>query len=217
MTSKKAVSAIAGCAMALAVALPGSANAEISGSATISVSGSTIIAAFASISTPAADEVRCSLTREGPGGGDFGPDIRVKRGRSEVLQWPGQADGTYTYTAYCVNGPELVRLARQTVTVSSGGQAPKPNPEQAPPPKPLQGPAVSWDPVPIGGLTAHIQDRSGKDAQCTYKSDWYTRSFFLRANTTFDLVIFPAVPKFQNWNITITCDNGTKTETTTFF
>ncbi|MGB3486396.1 MAG: hypothetical protein WBB07_29770, partial [Mycobacterium sp.] len=81
---------------------------------------------------------------------------------------------------------------------------------------PLLGPVVSWEPRP-GGLTARITDRSGVDAQCTYRSDWYTRSFFLPKNTTYDLVIVPAIPKLQNWNIEVSCDNGTRTQTTTFF
>jgi hypothetical protein len=94
--------------------------------------------------------------------------------------------------------------------------APAQAPAQAPAPKPLQGPGVSWDPR-IGGLTAHINDRSGVASQCTYKSDFYERSFFLPANSTFDLVIVPAIPKFQNWDVSITCDNGTQTQTSTFF
>lgn len=86
----------------------------------------------------------------------------------------------------------------------------------APAPKPPAGPGVTWSPR-VGGLTASITDRSGVDSQCTYQSDWYTRSFFLQKNTTFDLVIVPAIPKFQNWNVTINCDNGAKTQTSTFF
>jgi hypothetical protein len=86
---------------------------------------------------------------------------------------------------------------------------------QSAPPS-LQGPTVSWDYWP-GGVTAHITDRSGIDAQCTYTADWYDRSFFLPANSTSDLVIWPAIPEHRNWHITIACDNGTRTETTTFF
>jgi hypothetical protein len=71
--------------------------------------------------------------------------------------------------------------------------------------------------TPGGGLTAHINDRSGVAAQCTYDSDGYVRSFFLPANSTYDLVIVPAIPEFRNWNVNITCDNGTSTHTTNFF
>jgi hypothetical protein len=81
---------------------------------------------------------------------------------------------------------------------------------------PKLGPAVSWDPI-VGGLVAHITDRSGVSAQCTYTSDFYTRSFFLQANSTHDLKIVPAIPEFRNWNVNISCDNGTSTQTTTFF
>jgi hypothetical protein len=50
---------------------------------------------------------------------------------------------------------------------------------------------------------AHITDRSGVTSQCTYPSDFYTRSFRLEANKTFDLQIVPAIPKFSNCNVNI--------------
>jgi hypothetical protein len=83
-------------------------------------------------------------------------------------------------------------------------------------PKPLAGPGVSWDPV-VGGLVAHVNDRSGVAAQCTYKADAYTRSFFLPANGSYDVVIVPAIPKMANWDVTVNCDNGATTHTSTFF
>jgi hypothetical protein len=43
------------------------------------------------------------------------------------------------------------------------------------------------------------------------------RSFALQANFTYDLRIVPAVPQFRNWTVTIKCDNGTSTITTTYF
>jgi hypothetical protein len=82
--------------------------------------------------------------------------------------------------------------------------------------QPLQGPGVSWNPR-LGGLTAHITDRSGVASQCSYTSDFYTRSFFLPANGTHDLAIVPAVPAFRNWDVTVSCDNGTSTQASTFF
>jgi hypothetical protein len=39
----------------------------------------------------------------------------------------------------------------------------------------------------------------------------------LAANSTFDLRIVPAIPRFRNWNVTVSCDNGTETQATTFF
>lgn len=36
-------------------------------------------------------------------------------------------------------------------------------------------------------------------------------------NTTYDLKIVPAIPRFRNWNVTITCDNGTSTQVTHYF
>lgn len=84
-----------------------------------------------------------------------------------------------------------------------------------------QGPTVTWHPI-VGGLQAKITDRSGVTSECQYASSTpghppYDRSFALKANSTFNLDIVPAIPAFQNWDVTITCDNGTKTETNTFF
>ncbi len=39
----------------------------------------------------------------------------------------------------------------------------------------------------------------------------------LPANSTYDLWIVPAVPRFKNWTVTVTCDNGTSTTATTYF
>jgi hypothetical protein len=94
---------------------------------------------------------------------------------------------------------------------SNGQVSPPP-----PPPAPKLGPTVSFNPV-IGGLEAHITDRSGVSSQCTYATDNFNRGFALPANSTYNLRIVPAVPQFRNWNVTITCDNGTTTRTTTYF
>jgi hypothetical protein len=88
------------------------------------------------------------------------------------------------------------------------------NGEQAPP-KP--GPSVTFNPV-VGGLEAHVTDRSGvASSKCAYLTDGYNTSFPLAANGTFDVRIVPAVPRFKNWTVTIVCDNGTRSQTTTFF
>jgi hypothetical protein len=81
---------------------------------------------------------------------------------------------------------------------------------------PKQGPTVSFDPV-LGGVVAHVTDRSGVTSQCQYQSDFYTRSFGLKANSTSDLRIVPAIPEFRDRPVNITCDNGTSTSTSTFF
>lgn len=97
---------------------------------------------------------------------------------------------------------------------------PPPPPPSPPPPdsKSLEGPLVSWDEVPVGGLTVHITDRSGsKSSQCTYKADGYERGFELKAGEPTNVVIFPAIRKFANWDVTVTCDNGTETRTSIFF
>jgi hypothetical protein len=105
--------------------------------------------------------------------------------------------------------------AKVIVSGCSSGQTPPPPPNQ-PPPAPKLGPTVSWNPV-LGGLMAHITDRSGVSSQCTYATDNYNRSFALPANSSYDLKIVPAVPQLRNWNVTITCDNGTSTQATTYF
>jgi Domain of unknown function (DUF4189) len=91
-------------------------------------------------------------------------------------------------------------------------QQPPPNE----PPAPKQGPTVSWDLVP-GGFVAHITDRSGVTSQCTYVTDRVNRSFALPANSTYDLKVVPAVPLNRDYNVTITCDNGTSTQATHHF
>lgn len=82
--------------------------------------------------------------------------------------------------------------------------------------KPLQGPLVSFEKV-IGGLVAHVTDRSGVASQCVYESELVQRAFALPANGTFDVRIVPAIPQFRNWDVTVSCDNGTSTKATTFF
>ena len=107
--------------------------------------------------------------------------------------------------------------AKVIVSGCANGSTPPPPPnDPPPPPAPKLGPTVSFETV-IGGLVAHITDRSGVSSQCTYTTDDYTRSFALAANSTYDLRIVPAVPRFRNWTVTIACDNGTSTTTTTYF
>jgi hypothetical protein len=143
-----------------------------------------------------------------PNGGPYGPDT-CKQG----FVWREAFAGDHV----CVIPSVRSEAATDNAAAASRKQANLPKAPPPPPPaKPLQGPAVSWDPR-LGGLTAHIKDRSGVAAQCTYNSDGYVRSFFLPANSTYDLAIVPAIPKFANWNVTISCDNGTSTQTSTFF
>jgi uncharacterized protein DUF4189 len=99
---------------------------------------------------------------------------------------------------------------------ANGSTTPPPNDPPPPPPAPKLGPTVSFNKV-LGGLEAHITDRSGVASQCTYATDDYNRGFGLPANSTYDLRIVPAIPKFKNWTVTITCDNGTSTTATTYF
>jgi hypothetical protein len=104
--------------------------------------------------------------------------------------------------------------ARIVVSGCANGAVPPPPPPAPAPPK--LGPTVSFNPI-LGGLEAHITDRSGVASQCTYAMDEINRTFALAANSTFDLRIVPAIPRFRDRNVTITCDNGTKTQATTRF
>jgi hypothetical protein len=104
--------------------------------------------------------------------------------------------------------------AHVVVSGCTDPQQQQPPPNQ--PPAPKQGPTVSWDLV-LGGFVAHITDRSGVTSQCTYVTDRVNRSFALPANSTYDLKVVPAVPLDRDWNVTITCDNGTSTQATHHF
>ena len=106
--------------------------------------------------------------------------------------------------------------AKVIVSGCASGATPPSSNDPPPPPAPKPGPTVSFNTV-LGGLEAHITDRSGVSSQCTYVTDDYNRSFALPANSTYDLRIVPAVPRFRNWTVTITCDNGTSTTATTYF
>lgn len=112
---------------------------------------------------------------------------------------------------------EIQQGARIVVSgCANGSTPPPPNDPPPPPPAPKLGPTVSFQKV-LGGLEAHITDRSGVTSQCTYATDDFNRSFGLPANSSYDLRIVPAVPQFRDWTVTITCDNGTKTTATTYF
>lgn len=134
----------------------------------------------------------------------------------------GEEVGASGATIAAASSSALAKLQNQTgakVIVSgcsNGNTPPPPNDPPPPPPAPKLGPTVSFDTV-VGGLVAHITDRSGVSSQCTYTADNFTRAFALPANSQYDLRIVPAVPRFKNWNVTVACDNGTTTATTTYF
>lgn len=151
------------------------------------------------------------LANRQPGGGASGPDTCL-----QGFVWRDAFAGDHVCVTPNIRSDAAADNAAANSRKQANAPKPAPAPVPAPAPAPKQGPAVSWQPR-LGGLTATITDRSGVAAQCEYRSDWYTRSFFLPANQRFDLVIVPAIPKFQNWNVEISCDNGTKTQTQTFF
>lgn len=105
--------------------------------------------------------------------------------------------------------------AHIVVSGCSNGDVPPPPPPPAPAP-PKLGPTASFNPT-LGGLEAHITDRSGVASHCTFAMDDINRNFALAANATFDLRIVPAIPRFRDRSVTISCDNGTRTQTTTRF
>ena len=132
----------------------------------------------------------------------------------------GEEVGAKGSTVAAASSAALGMLQNQTgakVIVSgcsNGATTPPPPPID--PPAPKLGPTVSFKTI-LGGLEAHITDRSGVSSQCTYVTDNVNRSFALAANSSYDLRIVPAVPQFRNWTVTITCDNGTSTTATTYF
>ena len=63
---------------------------------------------------------------------------------------------------------------------SNGATTPPPPNDPPPPPAPKLGPTVSFNTV-LGGMEAHITDRSGVSSQCTYATDDYSRGFALPA------------------------------------
>jgi hypothetical protein len=158
-------------------------------------------------SQTAAQNAAAAANKE-PNGGPYGPNT-CKQGFVWRDAWGGDQ--------VCVVGSVRDQAAADNAAASSRRQSSQPAPPPPPPPPPpKQGPGVSWEPR-LGGLTVHVTDRSGVASQCTYTSDFYQRSFFLPVNQTYDLVIVPAIPKFQNWNVTVKCDNGTTTNTSEFF
>jgi hypothetical protein len=123
-------------------------------------------------------------------------------------------EGLASGIVHTVNRDDNWSSSQKFFCIAQAQQAPPPPP---PPPPPKQGPTATFEHA-LGGLVVHITDRSGVTSQCTYTADnGFTRSFALKANSTFDLKIVPAIPEFRNWDVTISCDNGTSTKTTTFF
>lgn len=133
----------------------------------------------------------------------------------------GEEVGASAATLGVAQGAAKNKLQNQTgakviVSGCANGSTPPPPPPPPPPPAPKQGPTVSFKTI-VGGLSAHITDRSGVTSQCTYATDDFNRSFGLPANSSYDLRIVPAIPQLRNWTVTITCDNGTSTTATTYF
>lgn len=88
--------------------------------------------------------------------------------------------------------------------------------QPSPPSVPTPGPTVTFDRV-VGGLVAHVTDRSGVASRCTYATDRVNRSFALAPNGSTDVRFVPAVPALRTWTVTVACDNGARTQVSTFF
>ncbi len=88
-------------------------------------------------------------------------------------------------------------------------------PAPDPQPAPKQGPLVTAEPG-VTGVTFRVTDRSGVASQCTYSSEGFETSFALPANGTADVFV-PAVRLFKTRTGTVTCDNGTSTNTSVFY
>ncbi len=136
---------------------------------------------------------------------DFGQtvgasDVALQNAQSSATRMLDSKQGAHIVESGCANG--FV-------------PTPTPAPPAAPPP-PAAGPTIDFNPI-IGGLRAHVTDRSGTSSQCTYVTDHVNRSFALPANGSHDVDLVPAVPQLRNWTVTVSCDNGAKTQTSTFF
>lgn len=80
-----------------------------------------------------------------------------------------------------------------------------------------QGPGIAFVPI-LGGLQVQVTDNSGVASQCTYAADnGLTRTFALGAKATAKINIVPAIPELRDWSVSVSCDNGTRTDTTVFF
>ncbi|MDT5018859.1 MAG: hypothetical protein QOD39_5019, partial [Mycobacterium sp.] len=92
----------------------------------------------------------------------------------------GEEVGASAATRGAAESAALGKLQNQTgakIIVSgcaNGSSTPPPPNDPPPPPAPKQGPTVSFDTV-LGGMVAHITDRSGVSSQCTYATDNFNR------------------------------------------
>jgi hypothetical protein len=80
----------------------------------------------------------------------------------------------------------------------------------------LPNPDVASHIIP-GGIVIDVTDHSGKTSKCHYDSEVYDRDFTLNAFETAHVPLVPALPLFRAWPVTVTCDNGTRTDTTIDF
>lgn len=109
--------------------------------------------------------------------------------------------------AKCPGGGAMERWGGTAVVSDVGAAAPANLPKQGPTVTPKAG---------LTGVTFHVTDRSAVASQCTYSSEGFESTFGLPANGSFDLFV-PAIRLLKNRTGTITCDNGTSTNTSVFY
>ena len=68
---------------------------------------------------------------------------------------------------------------------------------------------IAWNPW-TGGLTAYIKNNRSHDAGwCVYTADWYVSApFYLAADATYELVMYPSYPENRDWNVNVDCSDG---------
>jgi hypothetical protein len=109
--------------------------------------------------------------------------------------------------AKCPGGGAMDKWTGTAIVSDVGAAAPANLPKQGPTVTPKQG---------LTGVTFHVTDRSGAASQCTYSSEGFESGFGLPANGSFDLFV-PAIRELRNRTGTVTCDNGTSTNTSVFY
>jgi hypothetical protein len=146
------------------------------------------------------------------------PNLAVAQQNAKNKLTAGIA-GAHIVTSGCSSGltPLPTPLPTPTaIPAPPGPQQPAPAPKQ-PVLAPKLAPTVTFKTI-LGGREADITDHSGLSSQCTYEDDSnVNRSFALPANSTYTVKIVPAMPKFRDVNVIVTCDNGTKTAVGTHF
>jgi hypothetical protein len=96
--------------------------------------------------------------------------------------------------------------------------APNGTPICMPAPRPPAALDVSWQPFP-GGITATVKMTNNPTkgpVRCVYSTqglETFDRAFTLAGDQPTNVVIAPAVPLNRYWPVSVSCDNGVRTDT----